>query len=74
MPTITIPKQEYKTLVEAKLRYEYLRRGLEDGLFSSPPTRNVKEVIRVFDGTKKYGKEFLQSLEKGLKRSSHFHV
>ena len=72
MTTITIPKKEYKTLVEAKLRYEYLRRGLEEDLFSAPPTRNVKEVVRVFAGMKKYSKEFLNSLERGLKRSSHF--
>ena len=73
MTTITIPKREYKTLIEAKLRYDYLRRGFDDkDLFSPPSTQSAKEVIRTFAGTKKYSEEFLKSLEKGLKRSSHF--
>ena len=74
MATITIPKKEYKALVETKLRYEYLRRGLDEKLFSPPPTRSEKEVVRAFEGTKKYSKKFLASIERGAKRSSHFRV
>lgn len=72
MTTITIPKKEYKELVETKLRYEYVRRALEDGIFSPPPTHSAREVARAFEKTEKYSRKFLGSLEKGLKRSTHF--
>ena len=74
MTTITISKKEYEKLVEAKLRYDYLRQGIEDDLFCPPPTHNTREVVRQFTGIKKYNKEFLKSLEKGLRRSAHFRV
>lgn len=72
MTTVTIPKREYEELVEHKLRFEYLRMSFDDNLFASPPTRNVKEVIKAFEATGKYNKRFLQSLERGLSRSAYF--
>jgi phage pi2 protein 07 len=72
MATITIPKKEYQELIEKKFRYEYLRQIIEEDIFSSPPTRSIKEVLKAFKGTKKYSQQFLKSLEKGLSRSSYF--
>lgn len=72
MTTITIPKTEYKKLVETKLRYDYLQYVLEGKIFSPPPTRSAREIIRAFGKTEKYGRKFLKSLEEGLKRSTHF--
>lgn len=72
IPTVVIPKKEYQDLIEKKSRYEYLRQIIEGDIFSSPPSNNVKEIIDVFRATKKYSKKFLESLEKGMKRSSYF--
>ncbi len=72
MATITIPKKEYKELVEKKMRYEQLRQIMEGDIYASPPTRSAKEVLAGFKATKKYNDKFLKSLAKGLKRSSHF--
>jgi len=70
--TITIPKKEYEELVETRLRYDYLRRGIEDDIFSAPPTKSASSVMKSFKAAGKYSKEFLESLEKGLARSSYF--
>lgn len=72
MNTVTIPKKEYKELVDRKLRYEYLRQIMEEDIFTPPPTRNSKEVLDVFKASGRYNKKFLESLKKGLKRSSYF--
>lgn len=72
MNTITIPKKEYNNLLDARLRYEYVRQILADNIFSPPPTKKRAEVMRAFAATKKYKPEFLKSFEKGLKRSSYF--
>ncbi|HUX36161.1 MAG TPA: hypothetical protein VMV71_03980 [Candidatus Paceibacterota bacterium] len=74
MTTITIPKKEYSELIEKKLRYEYLRQIMEGDIFSPPPRRNAKEIIKAFKAVKKYNREFLESLGKGLKRSNYFKV
>ncbi|MEK7263105.1 MAG: hypothetical protein AAB071_01165 [Bacteroidota bacterium] len=72
MTTVTIPKKEYEKLLETKLRYEYLRQIIEGDIFSSPPTKNIDEIVSAFSATQKYNKNFLQSLKKGLSRSSYF--
>ncbi|MCI0542409.1 hypothetical protein L0Y69_01475 [bacterium] len=72
MNTVTIPVKEYRKLVDAKLRYEYLRRGVEDDIFAPPPTRDANVVVRNLKATGKYNKKFLESLKKGLSRSSYF--
>ena len=72
MAIVTIPKKEYQRLLDKALRYEYLRQILEEDIFASPPTRNIKEVIREFRRSKKYNQKFLEDLEKGLKRSFYF--
>ncbi|MBU3925878.1 hypothetical protein KJ763_01780 [Patescibacteria group bacterium] len=72
MSTVTIPKKEYYDLIEGKLRYEYLQQLMKEDIFSSPPTRNIKDVISAFKATKKYNKNFIKSLERGLTQSSYF--
>ena len=72
MATISISKKEYHQLVEKALRYEYIRQLLKEDMFASPPTRSVKKIIESFKETRRYNKEFLKSLEEGLKRSSYF--
>ncbi len=72
MATITIPKKECQQLLERALRYDYLRQIIEEDLFASPPTRSIKEIVKAFQKTKKYNRKFIESLKKGLKRSSYF--
>ena len=72
MTTIAVPKKEYKELLEKKLRYEYLRFVIEEELFSPPPTKNRKEVIAALKATKHYSHKFLESVSRGLRRSSYF--
>ena len=72
MTTITIPKKEYKELLDAKLRYEYLRQVMEGNVFASPPTKDVKAIIKNLRETKRYNIQFLQSLKRGMRRSSYF--
>ncbi|MDO8569648.1 MAG: hypothetical protein Q7R89_02665 [bacterium] len=72
MNTVTIPKKEYEALVEKTMRYEQLRKGIEEDIFSTPPIKNSAVIMEAFKATKKYNAEFLKSLEKGLKDSSYF--
>ena len=72
MNTVTISKREYNNLVEKKFKYEHLKDIIRKDVFSSVPTRDAKEVVREFAKTKLYNKDFLKSLEKGLKRSNYF--
>jgi hypothetical protein len=72
MNTITIPKKEYEALIEKTMRYEQLRKGIEEDIFSPPPTRNSITITQAFKATKRYSAEFLKSIEKGLKDSSYF--
>ena len=72
MVTITIPKKEYQQLLDKALRYEYLRQILEEDIFASPPVQNSKTILKEFRKTKRYNQKFLESLAKGLKRSTYF--
>ena len=72
MATITIPKKEYRELVEKKLKYDYLRQIVEEDVFVAPPSKNAKEIIALFSATKKYNQKFIRSVAKGLKRSAYF--
>ncbi|MEK7138914.1 MAG: hypothetical protein AAB799_01915 [Patescibacteria group bacterium] len=72
MSKVLIPKNEYEKLVETKLRYDFLRQIVEEDIFASPPTRDVKKLVKAFRETKKYSGQFLESLEKGFKKSAYF--
>lgn len=72
MNTVTLTRKEYEKLVEAKLRYDYMRSTLEHGIASPPPVRSSKVILKNFRATKLYNKKFLKALEGGLRRSSFF--
>ncbi len=72
MSMVTISKREYRELVEKKLRYDYLHQVIVSDVFSLPPVRSRKSVLKAFSGTKKYNKKFLKSLARGLERSTYF--
>ncbi|MBI2050546.1 MAG: hypothetical protein HYT31_01955 [Parcubacteria group bacterium] len=70
--SVTLTKREYEDLLDAKLRFEFLRHTLTDDVFSPPPTRDAGEVVRAFKETSKYSEQFFERLEYSLARSSHF--
>ena len=72
MVTVVISKKEYQKLLATALRYEYLRQVLEEDIFLPPPIKDADQIIKKFKTEKKYNKDFLASLRKGLKRSSYF--
>lgn len=72
MVTVTISKRKYEELLEKAMRYEYVQHLLKDDIFSPPPTRNKKKTLQEFEKSGKYNKKFLDSLEKGMSRSSYF--
>lgn len=74
MATISIPKKEYNQLVEKALRYDYINHLLKEDIFSSPPSRDIKKIVKAFGKTRLYNNAFLKSLEKGLRRSSYFKI
>ena len=74
MVTVTIPKKEYEELVEKRVKYEWLKQIIEGNTFASPPIKNANEVLAAFKSTKKYSRAFLESIKRGLRRSSYFRI
>lgn len=74
MTTITIPQKEYQKLIEKALRYEYIHQVMEGDFLASPPTKNIKKIIESFKKTGRYSQKFVESLGKGLRRSSYFNA
>lgn len=72
MSTITISKTQYEALKSRANAYERIAAAASKDLFSPPPTRDAKKIIREFRATKRYSETFLKSLEKGLSRSLYF--
>jgi hypothetical protein len=72
MVTITIPKTEYQQLLGKAFRYDYLRQVMTEDIFASPSVRDAKKVLKEFKATNLYSQKFLNSLKKGMKRSSYF--
>lgn len=74
MVTITIPKKQYRELLEKALRYEYLQQIIKEkeDIFAPPPTRDAQKIVKDFRETKLYSPSFLKGLGRGLKRSSYF--
>ncbi len=72
MTTITIPRKEYNGLVDKALRYEYFKSILEEDLTAPPSQRSAKLVVKDIEASKRYGSEFVDSLQKGLQRSDYF--
>ncbi|PIR72575.1 MAG: hypothetical protein COU42_00885 [Candidatus Nealsonbacteria bacterium CG10_big_fil_rev_8_21_14_0_10_36_24] len=69
---VTISKREYRRLLDRAFRFEHLKQLLQEDIFSLPPTRDTKEIIKEFQETGKYTKKFIDSLARGLRRSSYF--
>ncbi len=72
MTTITISKKEYHELLDRALRYQYLSSLFNEDIFASPPEKRINLIMKKFHSSKQYKREFLQSLERGLKRSLYF--
>ena len=72
MSTVTITKTQYEGLRRQAEAYRQIVVAAGSDLFNPPPTRDPRKVIAEFRKTKRYSKEFLDSLKKGLKRSSYF--
>ena len=74
MPSVHIPQKQYQELVDKSMRFEYLKLVLKEDIFSPPPTKDAHEIMGHFTATQRYSKKFLQSLKKGLMRSSFVKV
>jgi len=74
MDTITLSKKIYKDLMEKALRYQYILSLMQSqaSIFSPPPVKNSKQIAKEFESTGLYNKQFIKSLEGGLKRSNYF--
>lgn len=72
-PTITIPKTKYESLKERARAYEILKRSINrGGFFDVPPVAKAGKIIEAFRKSGVYNKKFLESLKRGLRRSSQF--
>jgi len=72
MSTVTIPRIEYRGLKE---RAEAFDRIIpKEGKFAHlvPPIRSRAKIIEEFKKTGLYNKRFIESLDRGLKRSRYF--
>jgi len=72
MSTVTITKSKYETLKKQAAAYRKIVAAKGVDLFNSPPTRDVKKVVAAMKETGRYSQKFLDSLAKGLARSSYF--
>lgn len=72
MVEVTISKNTYNELLEKALRYDYLKNIIREDIFSSPPTKDAREVVRAFENTGLYRQKFISGLKKGLACSSYF--
>lgn len=72
MSTITIPKIKYQDIKKKADAYELIMGILEKDFFAAPPTTDRKKIISEFKKTGLYKNEFIESLKKGLSRSSYF--
>jgi len=72
MGSVTISKTEYTALKVRASAYERMLVAAESAFSLNPPVRSKKKIMTAFKATKKYSKEFLNSLNQGLSRSSYF--
>lgn len=72
MSTVTIPKIKYQDIKKKADAYELILSILEKDFFAMPPMKDSKKIIGEFKKTGLYKKEFIESLKKGLSRSSYF--
>ena len=72
MNTIVLKTAEYQELKTRADAYDRLVFAVREEIFSPPPTRNRAKIISELKKTKRYNNKFLESLARGLKRSSYF--
>lgn len=73
MTTVTLSINEYQDLKKKASIYEMMENFfIQQNLFSSPPTKSKKKILKEFKETGMYNKKFIDSLEKGLSRSRYF--
>ena len=72
MTKVTLPKIEYLSLKKRAEAFDRMIAGVNPDLFYVPMEKSRKKIISDFSKTRLYNKEFLKSLNKGLKRSSFF--
>lgn len=66
---VTLPETEYRRLQRIAEQHELVRRLLSTDPFASPPTKDVRRIIRGFRSTGLYQEPFLRSLGRGLRES-----
>lgn len=73
MATITLNQKEYRELKSRAEAYDRILSAIKiKDIFTPPTTKSRKKIISEFKKTKLYNKKFIDSLEKGLKRSTYF--
>lgn len=72
MTTITLPRNKYQDLKKKAQAYELILNIIEKDIFSLPPINDSKKIIGEFKKTGLYNEKFIESLKKGLNRSSYF--
>ena len=72
MSSVTIPKDEYMDLKVRAQAYERMLLAAQSTFSLTPPEKSRKKIISTFKATNKYSKKFIDSLNKGLSRSSYF--
>ena len=63
MSMVTIPKEEYQSLIRQANAYRKIASGFAAQVIETP----VAQVLENFRATKKYSNEFIADLEDGLK-------
>jgi hypothetical protein len=72
MITITLAKSEYINLKKRADAFDKIIANINPAVFVLPPETSRKKIMSEFSKTKLYNKDFLKSLNTGLKRSSYF--
>ena len=69
---VTLTKVEFNDLKSRAEAYDQILSLVQKEIAVTPPERSVKKIITEFKKVDQYSKDFLKSLEHGLKRSSYF--
>ncbi|OHA27330.1 MAG: hypothetical protein A3C06_00565 [Candidatus Taylorbacteria bacterium RIFCSPHIGHO2_02_FULL_46_13] len=72
MRTVNLTQTQYEALKDRAEAYERLMSAAKQELFSPPPTRSGKRVIKTLRASGRYSRSFLESLERGIQRSRFF--
>ncbi|HAS84516.1 MAG TPA: hypothetical protein DCS23_00360 [Candidatus Yonathbacteria bacterium] len=70
--TISLSKTEYVDLTSRAKAYDMIVSLVQKEVSFVPPVRSTKKIISELKKTERYSQDFLKSVEKGFKRSTHF--